>query len=432
MDILALIAALFLVALNGFFVATEFAIVKVRPTRIEELIQKNRPGAAVARKVIANIDGYLSATQLGITFASLGLGWIGEPAFARLLEIPLDAIGINDPTLVHTIAITFAFITISFLHIVVGELAPKSLAIMHAESTALVVAYPIRLFYFIFFPAIWALNGLANFLLRMLGVKSTLGENDHHSEEEIRIILSQARSAGLLGAARSEVLAKALSLPTKNARHLMVPRNEVLFLDINLSLEENLKRAMESGHRRFPLCDRELDEVVGIIDIRDVLYFSRKSDVEIHTLAKPTIYFPEMMSAERLLAEFQKRRLAMAIIVDEYGGASGIVTAGDIVASILGELDEPLDNDVIELPGGAYDVDGTAPIDEVEEALHTKFESKDMRTIAGFLMEKLGRMPRIGDRITENGLSFYVMDVNGPKVKRIRIRKLNSPSKMRS
>ena len=429
MDILALIAALFLVALNGFFVATEFAIVKVRPTRIEELIQKNRPGAQVARKVIANIDGYLSATQLGITFASLGLGWIGEPAFARLLEIPLTAMGVTDPTWIHRIALTVAFLTISFLHIVVGELAPKSLAILRAESTALAVAYPIRLFYFIFFPAIWSLNGLANFLLRMFGVRAPLGEHETHSEEEIRMILSQARSAGLLSSARSEVLTKALSLPSKNARHLMIPRNEVLFLDINLSLEENLTRAMESGHRRFPLCDRELDEVVGIIDIRDVLYFSRNVEVELHSLAKPTIYFPEMMSAERLLAEFQKRRLSMAIIVDEYGGASGIVTTGDIVSSILGELDEPLDNDVVELPGGAYDVDGTAPIDEVEEALNTKFESKDMRTVAGFLMEKLGRMPRIGDRITENGLSFYVMDVNGPKVKRIRIRKLTLPSK---
>jgi CBS domain containing-hemolysin-like protein len=212
----------------------------------------------------------------------------------------------------------------------------------------------------------------------------------------------------------------------------MIPRNEVLFLDINLSVEENLKRAMESGHTRFPLCDRELDEVVGLIDIRDVLYFSRHNDVQIHTLAKPTTYFPEMMSAERLLVEFRKHRLSMAIIVDEYGGASGIVTAGDIVAAILGELDEPQDIDVVELPGGAYDVDGTAPIDEVEEALHTKFESKDMRTVAGFLMEKLGRMPRIGDRITENGLSFYVMDVNGPKVKRVRIRKLNLPSNIPS
>lgn len=429
MDILALLAAFGLVALNGFFVATEFAIVKVRPTRIEELLRKQRRGAKTARRVIGQIDAYLSATQLGITLTSLGLGWIGEPAFSRVIQYPLLHLGVTDPVWSHRISLTSAFLIISFLHIVVGELAPKSIAIRRAEAVALAVAWPMQVFYRLLFPAIWILNGVSNALLRLTGVKNS-SATEHHSEEEIRIILNQARSAGLLNASRNQLLHKVLSLPAKTARHLMVPRNEVVFLDLNLSIETNLARAKESGHTRFPLCDRELDDVVGLIDIRELLHRMRQQqDIDLRALAQTTPYFPELMSAERLLTEFRQRHATMAVVVDEYGGASGIVTPTDVVTAVLGELDEDDDSSLVELANGAYDVDGTILLEEIEDTLKITLQANNMRTLAGYLMERLGRMPRVGDRIIAAGHAFYIMEVQGPRVRRVRIqREVGLPS----
>ena len=424
MEIFALILAFALVFLNGFFVATEFAIVKVRPTRIEELIGQNKPGARAVQTMVANLDGYLSATQLGITLASLGLGWIGEPAFSRLLQTPLEFLGVTDPTWAHSIGATIAFGLISFLHIVVGELAPKSLALIDPERVATLAAFPMRFCYLLFFPFVWLLNGFSNRLLRLFGVQMPAPGSSHgHSEEELKIILTQARSAGLLSAQREELLRKALVLSTKSARHLMVPRSEVLFLDINLSLEDNIRRALDNEHKRYPLCNRELDEVIGIIDIRDLLHAANRDELpSLEELAKDVTYFPEMMTGERLLSEFRARRTGMAVIVDEYGGTSGILTAADVVSAVMGELEEADDLDMVQLPGGAYHVEGVVPIEEIEERLKISLQNtEDMRTIAGYLMEKLGRMPLVGDRVSESNYTFHVLDVTGPRVNRVRI-----------
>ena len=420
MDIIALLVAFALVGCNAFFVATEFAIVKVRPTRIEELIRKQRSGALTVRRIVGNIDGYLSATQLGITLTSLALGWVGEPAFARLLGAPLRMLGVTDPVWSHNIALASAFTTISCLHIVVGELAPKSLAIRRSESVALLVAVPMQVFYTLCFPIIWVLGGVSNRLLSAVGLAGSVHDN-HHSEEEIKIILSQARSGGLLSAARSELLRKVLTLPAKTARHLMVPRNEVVLLDINQSLDDSINRAMASGHTRFPLCDRELDDVIGVVDIREVLHQRLQGPVDLRSFAMAAPYFPELMSAERLLAELRQRRATMAVVVDEYGGASGIVTPADVVSAVMGDLAE--EGEVVPLPGGAYDVDGVAPLEEIEDALKITFNADNMRTVAGFLMERLGRMPRVGDRVVAAGHAFNIMEVHGPRVRRVRIQR---------
>ena len=398
-------------------------MVKVRPTRVEELIREHRAGAGTVRKITADLDSYLSATQLGITLASLGLGWIGETAFSRLLAAVVGEAALAARPWLQALAPVAAFVAISFLHIVVGELAPKSLAIRRAESVALAVAYPMRLFYLLFFPFIWSLHALSRALLRAAGVWSS-GHHDSHSEEEIKIILAQARSAGLLSAPRSEVLRKVLTLPTKTARHLMVPRNDVVFFDVNLPAEDNLARAMEARHTRFPLCDRELDEVLGVVDVRQYLFVSRQEGgVDLPAIAEPVPYFPEMMSAERLLAEFRQRHATMAVIVDEYGGASGIVTPSDVVRAVMGDLEDDDEAEVVPLPGGAYDVDGTVPLEEVEERLRVGLHARSVRTVAGFLMEHLGRMPRVGDRIQAAEHSFHILEVEGPRVRRVRIQK---------
>jgi len=423
MELFALLLAVALVGVNAFFVATEFAIVKVRATRIEELTRKGRPGAASVRHLLSNIDAYLSATQLGVTLASLGLGWAGEPAFAQLIEGPLLRAGVTDPLWIHRIALAGAFGMITFLHIVVGEQAPKSLALLRAESVALAVAYPMRVFYGVFYPIIWVINTVALLILRVLGLSPEHRRGDHHSEEEIKIILTQARSAGLLKPARAELLTKAMSLPTRTARHLMVPRNDVLLLDVNLPWSENLSRAVSAGHTRYPLCDRELDDVIGIVDIRTALSQcqGKPEGIDLRTIATPAAYVPEMMSAERLVAEFRSRRFGMAVVVDEYGGASGIVTPHDIVTAVMGEFGDEESSEVVALPGGAFEVDGAATLEEVAEVLKIAIAADTMRTVAGFLIQRLGRLPRAGDRVAEQGYSFNVVDVAGPRVRTVRI-----------
>jgi len=422
MDILSLLLAFCLVLLNGFFVATEFAIVKVRPSRIEELIRSKRPGAQGVRHLVTHLDAYLSATQLGITFASLGLGWLGEPAFARLIEWPLRHMGIVDEVWIHRIAMVFAFGTISFLHIVIGELAPKSLALLRAESVAVFAAYPMRVFHALFYPFIYVLNGVSTWVLKCFGFNPDGSEGEMHSEEELKIILAQARSAGLLAGPRAELLQKAIELSTKTARHMMVPRNEVIILDINVKFADNLARVQDSEHSRFPLCDRELDHALGVVHIRDLLNMANANPHgDIQTIAKPIFYFPEIMRGDKLLSEFPKRDGRMAIVVDEYGGASGILTPGDIVGTVMGDLADSVDTDVVTLPSGAYEVDGVAELDEIEDLLHLDLALDDITTVAGFLMVRLGRMPVQGDQVRESGYIFHVAQVSGPKVKKVRI-----------
>jgi CBS domain containing-hemolysin-like protein len=427
MDIVAIVLAFVLIALNALFVAAEFAIVKVRPTRIEELIRAQKPGARAVRNIIRNIDAHLSACQLGITAASLALGIVCEPVFEALLQPVFTHIGLTDPFWITGVSVAVGLVILTTLHLVIGEQAPKSLALVRAEPVALAVAYPLRLFYLIFFPFIWLVNTLSLWLVRATGVRRTgdgdNGNGDLPSEEELKMIVAQARSAGLLSVSRSEVLRKAMSLPAKSAKHLMVPRNEVVFLDINVPLESNLERAHQSTHTRFPLCDRELDDVIGIVDIREILFAARQGHVDLRGLATPAAYLPELMTGERLLAEFRNRHIAMAIIVDEYGGASGILTAADVVSAVMGVFEDHDEDEVVALPGGVFDVEGTTTIEEVEEALQISIPADDMRTVAGFLMERLGRMPRAGDRVLASHHVFNVMSVSGPRIQKVRIQR---------
>jgi CBS domain containing-hemolysin-like protein len=424
MDVIALLLAFALVGLNAFFVATEFAIVKVRPTRIEELLRKQRPGAQEAQRAIRNVDAYLSATQLGITIASLGLGWIGEPVFARLIEPGLHLIGIDDPVWIHRVALALAFGLITFLHIVAGELAPKSLAILRAEKVALAVALPMRAFYLVFFPAIWLLNKVAIWILHVVGVDAAAAGAESHTEDELKIIVAQARSAGLLSAARSELVRRAMSLPSLTAKRLMVPRAEVVLFDTALSLEENLERARCKRHTLFPLCNRELDDVVGFIDIRDVHWAMQAgTEVDLTSLASPVSYVPELASGERLLGEFRDRHVAMAVVVNEYGAATGILTPADIVTAVMGDFEEHADMRRVSVRAGVFEVEGSAQLSDVGETLHTHIAAREMRTVAGFVIERLGRMPVRGDRVVDGDYVFEVVDVAGPRVRRVQIQR---------
>ncbi len=425
MDLLTLIAALALVFLNGFFVAAEFALVKVRPSKIQELIDNQRMGARAVKDAVSKLEDYLSATQLGSTFSSLGLGWLGGPAFSAALQPVLMSLGLGDPGSISAIGFVFAFTTITFLHVVLGELAPKSLALIKPEAVALFIVFPLKAFYILLAPAVWGINRFSSLLLRRAGLQ-LISQDEAHSEEELRIMLSRAQTTGELTGPRAEMLQKAFVLPNKSARHLMVPRNEVVFLDINQSTEENIERAMLTTHSRFPLCDRELDNTLGVISLRDLLYYARENaELDLRDLSVPVTFFPETMPGDRLLAEFPTRKISMAIIVDEYGGASGIVTAKDIVTAVMGELEED-SHDLVLSPGGFYDVDGVEEIEDVENELSVALPTAEgMTTIGGFMMEQLGRMPRPGDSVTVENLVFRILEMTGPRVKKVRIRRNN-------
>src|SRR5437867_3840205 len=330
-------AAFALVALNGFFVATEFALVKVRPTRLDELARRGSGGARRTRRIVDRLDEYLSATQLGITLASLALGWIGEPAFAHLIEPVATRAGLAPPT-TEGIAAALSFLLITFLHIVFGELAPKSLAIQRPEGTALAVSAPMHWFHVVFYPAIWALNAVAAAALRLIGLKSASESETIHTEEELRLIVASMRS-GKAGSRRLDVVERTLRLPQRVSRDLMVPRQDIAYFRLDQTLEERREIARKTWHSRYPVIESDIDHIAGIFNVRDAFVAGSdpRTPEEMRALLRPPLYVPESMSAEALFRELRGRKQRLAIVVDEYGGTAGIVTVQDLIDAIAGE-----------------------------------------------------------------------------------------------
>jgi CBS domain containing-hemolysin-like protein len=428
--------AVLLVFANGFFVATEFAIVKIRHTRLQAMVEEGRPGAGAALKMVDKLDAYLSATQLGITLASLGLGWLGEPAFAHLLEPLLHRVipEAAGPQLAHTVAVAVAFAIITFLHIVVGELAPKSYAIQRAEETTLTVALPMRLFYFVFYPAIWALNGVAAWLLRAFGMTAAKESSEAHNEEELRVILHSSAEAGAITSSRAELLERSLEMAQKAARQVMVPRNQVKFLDVEEPLEKCIADARAAGHTWLPVGRGNLDEVEGMVNVKDLFFLLSRGELRsLAQVMRPVLFVPEHVTLEQLLTEFRRRRRQTALVVDEHGGTSGLVTIADVVAEVVGDVAEMgrRVEEVRALPGGRFELPGTTQLDDLEERLDVTFDLDDddveVTTIAGYLMAKLGRVPQKGDSLKLDMWRIQVEEVEGPRVVRVTVEPQSSP-----
>ncbi len=424
-EFLFLFLALLLVLANGFFVATEFAIVKIRPTRLQAMVDEGRPGAANAMRMVENLDGYLSATQFGITLASLGLGWLGEPAFAHLLEplfTRMFGSGESTQALIHSVAVGFSFGIITFLHIVVGELAPKSLAIQKAEAVTLIFAWPMRLFYFVFFPGIWLLNGMARKLLHLFGLTSASETHEAHNEEELQMILASSAQAGAITASRAELLSRALGMLEKTARQVLVPRSQVRYLDLEEPMEHNIQEARASGHTWLPVCRGSMDQVEGVVNVKDLLYLLAKGELSsLAQVQRAVLFVPENVTLEQLLSEFRRRKRQLAVVVDEHGGTSGIVTIADVVAELVGnvaELGRKVD-EVRALPGGRLELPGTSQIDDLEDRLGIEFpvDKDEITTVAGYLMLKLGRVPEPGDKVAVGeGFVIRTVETDGPRV----------------
>ncbi len=432
MEFAALGLALALVLANAFFVAVEFALVKVRTTQLEALVTEGRPGAAQALVMRKQLDVWLSTSQVGITLASLALGWVGEPAFSRLIEPLLQRLA-PDTEAAHAIATTIgvvlAFGVITFLHIVVGEQVPKTLAIVNAERTALALAWPMRIFYLLFFPVIWVLNQGTRGVLKLFGLDANASgehESDALGESELRLIFATSAQSGALDHNRAELLERALSMMEKTARQVMVPRSQMKALDLDSTLEENLNASFTAGHTWLPVVRGSLDRVEGLVNVKDLFYLQTRGELKsVGQVQRPVLFVPENVTLEQLLAEFRRRNKQIAIVVDEHGGTSGIVTLADVVAELVGNVAElgrkvePMKA----LPGGRLELPGTAQLDDLEHTLELEFDvdKTQITTIAGFLMAKLGRVPNVGDVWVLGDLKLNVVKTDGPRVVTVRI-----------
>ncbi len=436
MQFAALGLALVLVLLNAFFVAIEFALVKVRPTQLEALVEQGRPGAAQALAMRNRLDAWLSACQVGITLASLALGWVGEPAFGHLIEALLVKLS-PDTEAAHaiskTISLVLTFGIITFLHIVVGEQVPKTIAIRYAERTSLTLAWPMRVFYFIAFPVIWVLNFGTRMALRLLGLKQGAEEHEVLHEDELRLIFANSVQAGAIDSSRAELLERALSMMEKTARQVLVPRTQMKYLDLAASLENNLQAARSAGHTWLPVVRGGLDQIEGLVNVKDLLFLLSRGELKsLSQVQRPVLFVPENVTLEQLLAEFRRRHKQVAIVVDEHGGTSGMVTISDVVAELVGNIAklggkvEP----VRALPGGRLELPGTVQLDDLEDTLEVEFDvdKVEITTIAGYLMAKLGRVPVVADVWVLEDYRISVAKMDGPRVMMVRIEPKLSPA----
>ena len=414
------------VGLNGFFVAAEFAIVKVRHTQIEPLVRRGDLRARVALEIVTHLDAYLSATQLGITMTSLALGWIGEPFVAQLLEPVFGRFGMENQALIEGISFGVAFTIITFLHIVLGELAPKSLAIQKAQGTTLFISAPLKLFYTVFRPIIWALNTFANFLIRLVGIRPASGMELTHSEEELRLILSEG---GTAGAPSRAIALNAMDFKRKQARHVMVPRKEMSVLSADASAPVNIDLMQKSKFSRYPVYKGTVDNITGIIHTKDIFKHNRHLDPKfaLETVYRDAIFLPETASLETVLETILQKKRHMVILVDEYGGTAGLITLENVLEEIVGNIQDEFDHEappVVRVNENEYVVDGSWTTNDVERLLDQELSIKDILSIGGFVVEHLGHIPLTGESFRVNDTEFVVEKVENNVVETVRIRRL--------
>ena len=426
---LKLLAVAALVLLNGFFVAAEFALVKIRDTQLDSLIAKGQRRAQVARRVLRNLDRSLSAAQLGITLASLGLGWIGEPVFAAILKPVLLWLRI-DETWLHSISFAVGFTTITFLHIVAGEQAPKWLAIQKPMPAALFVAQPLEWFGRLAYPFIWVLNHSSLWLLRQIGLEPSGEHEIAHSEEELRLLFAASQKGPRSTKLGRDIVLNALELPHRIARDVMRPRKEMIALNTEAAIAECLDVAEKTRFSRFPLCeDGDLDKTLGVIHIKD-LYAMRikaKCGRDLLPAARKIVYVPETARLEKLLQLFLERKLHLAIVVDEYGGTLGMATLENILEELVGQIQDEFDQEKPLLAKAGEDtwsLDGALPLRDLAELAGEPIPGGDVTTVNGWVTQKLGGFPKPGDTLLIGRHELVVEETDGPRLVRLRL-KLN-------
>ena len=414
---LELLGVAALILLNAYFVAAEYGLVTARRTRIQELAQKGDRRARAVLRIVADPPRFIAAMQLGVTATSLAIGALGEQALAKVF----------DPIFASLVAFALAFLIITFLHVVIGELVPKGVALEYSERTALAVSTPVRGFFVVFKPLIWVLQRSSEAILKALGLRPPGGEVDVYSEAELKMLLSRSTEEGELEQQEQEMLYKVFDFADKEVSAVMVPRPEVVALSIDLPPEEALAAVIESPYTRYPVYRGTLEEVVGILHVRDL--FSALVDrgiagVQLEELLRPAHIVPETKDLAALLTEFRRTNQHMAIVVDEYGEMEGIVTLEDLLEEIVGEIEDEFDlpdESIEQVDDDTVIIDGTFPIDDFNERFHTELPAEDYHTMAGFVFGLLGRQPEPGDDISHDGMRFDVMEVEGSRILKLAV-----------
>jgi len=426
---LATIAAL--VGLNGFFVACEFAIIKVRASQLDTLVEEGDSRARLAKYIRSHLDAYLSATQLGVTLASLALGWVGEEFLAHLIEPFFALANIHSHALVTSISVTLAFIGITFMHIVFGELAPKYTAIANPLTVSLRLVRPLGVFYLLFRPAIWILQKSSNFLLRrVFRMKPVASTELAHSEEELRLILEQSEKSKDVSPLGRKLVLNVLDLRERVVRDIMTPRGEVVYLDLEDDFETNAKKAIASKHTRFPLSRENLDNTVGLIHIKDLVTMMNDPNPDLMKIKREVVPVPEMMPLEKLLTLFLSKHAHLAIVVDEFGGTVGMVTLEDVLEELVGDIQDEFDTEKAEfqtINANEFTVDGTLGLYELNDLAKLELESADVSTIGGYVTHLLGHLPKQGEQVRIDGYLVTVSQTDARRVKQLHFRKAEEP-----
>jgi CBS domain containing-hemolysin-like protein len=393
------------VLLNAFFVAAEFAMVKVRESQLKEMIDEGSRGAEFVQKIISkNLDAYLSSAQLGVTLASIALGWVGEPYLAHMLQPLFAMLGIKSDAMLHGTALVVAYALITFFHVVLGEQTPKVLAIRKALPASLWLIHPLHYFYVVFKPAIWLLNTSSNALCRhVFGVDPVAGDERVHSEEELKHIVAESQRSEEVTETEKRIVLNALALNDRYVRDVMTPRKDVVWLDIDEPFEANLKIALESKHTRFPLVEGHLDHSIGLIHIKDVLRMVQENRRDLRASKRDLLMVPEMMPIDKLLRVFLEKHAHLALAVDEYGGAVGIVTLDNVVEEIVGDIQDEFDAAVKpefrRINENEFEADGRLNLYELNELTDLDLESEEAATIGGYVTHLLGHIPKVGEQV---------------------------------
>ncbi len=414
---LELLAVAALILLNGYFVAAEYGLVTARRTRIRELEEQGNRRARSVMQITADPPRFIAAMQLGVTATSLAIGALGEQALAKVF----------DPILASVIALALSFLIITFLHVVIGELVPKGVALRYSERTALAVSTPVRTFFVVFKPLIWVLQEASELVLRAFGIEPPGAEDDVLSEAELKMVLDRSTAHGEIEQQEQEMLYKVFDFADKEVSAVMVPRPEVVALSVELPPEEALAAMIESPYTRYPVYRGSLDQIVGVLHVRDLI--SALTDrgiagVQVEELVRPAHIVPETKDLAALLGEFRRTNQHMAIVVDEYGELEGIVTLEDLLEEIVGEIEDEFDlpdESIERLPNGKMRIDGTFPIDDFNEQFDRQLPIEDYHTVGGFVFGLIGRAPEPGDEVAHDGTRFTVLEVEGSRIERIEV-----------
>lgn len=422
----------FLLFSNGFFVASEFAMVKVRKTRIEQLVNEGNYNAKIAMEALKDLDKFIAAVQLGVTISSIGLGWVGEGTLAHIIE-PVFAFlpGIGKNIATHTASVSIAFALITFFHVVLGELIPKSIALEYTEKTALWVAKPMQILTFFFNPFIWLLNGFGNFVLKLMHIPHSHKGSLVHSTEELDMLVNASYDGGVLNETEKDMLHNVFKFSDLTAKQVMVPRTDMICIPVDIPMEELNKLAAENQYTRYPVYEEDIDHIIGLVHVKDLYSLSIKDEIcPVSKILREVLLVPETITMDNLVLEFKKRKGQMAIVVDEFGGTSGLVTLEDVIEEIFGDVqdefdeEEPEEEDIKEVEPNKYLANSMMRLDEFAEFFQInekEIDDDDIDTIGGLVVKLLGHIAEVNDTAVLNNLTFVVKEVDGARITKLEI-----------